>query len=126
LALETTGGLQINLFPALTGQDYLLNRQTAERQLQHMQETGAVPQENLLTALDQSSLSQGTGTIFSGLFEGVASGEGVLRLVLRASDWSVVASDEVHLKLLDVRDMYKPAQMILYASGALSRSDFHP
>jgi hypothetical protein len=111
LSLETTGGIQVRIFPAIqAGQDYLFDRRVAERQLQHAQERGALPQDDLLAALDLSSLSQGTDTIFYGLFEGVTTGAGMLRLVLRAPDGSEVASDAVHLQLLEASAMYQRAQ----------------
>ena len=103
LALETTGGIRINLFPAVEfGQRYILDPQIAKKQAAE-------------TAINQSHFFppnrvRGASSITPFLFEGKAAGEGFLRVVLRKPNGTRVASGCVHLQLFHVGDMYERAQ----------------
>jgi hypothetical protein len=103
LFLETTGGLEVNLFPAVVeGDGYLTNSQVAA--LQRTQ-----------TAVDGASalpfvLTRGAASVEAFLFEGRAPGRGELRVVLRNPQGVEVSHGQVHLELLRIGEMYERAQ----------------
>lgn len=112
LALETTGGLKINLFSVKDkGQEYIYNKTKAEEIVSFVNQNGAVNQDNFVPTGLTSDKTIDTPFIF----EGVHTGKGVVRVVLRDPSGMEVTHDEIDLELLRARDMYE------YARGTANR-----
>ncbi len=117
LAIETTGGLQINLYKAVNpSTDYLFDQSVADQQVDGTFTANGVT-KNFGQALDQSDISPwidaqeyGDNPI-SFIFEGRAEGEGTVKIVLKRPDGTVERSGEVHVKLMKVGDMFEGAHV---------------
>ena len=117
LAIETTGGLQINLYKAVNpSTDYLFDQSAADQQVNSTFTANGVT-KNFGRALDQSDISPwidaqeyGDNPI-SFILEGRAEGEGTVKIVLKRPDGTVERSGEVHVKLMKVEDMFERAHV---------------
>jgi len=115
LAIETTADLEIQLYRAVKpGTGYLFNTDTASDQLNGTYQVNGVTRKRgealELTKLhDFIDAGEYTDEPIAFLFEGKKGGEGIIRLVLKKPepDGSAEQSHEVHVKLMDIKEMYQ-------------------
>ncbi len=117
LAIQTTGGVQVNVFKATqTGRSYLFDQNVATNQVSgtYTVTAGGAPKkfgETVdLNDLSASIKPEEYDNPVPFIFEGKTGGTGTIKLVLKKPDDTVELSDEVHVKLLDVKAMYERAK----------------
>jgi len=117
LAIETTGGLQVNVYKAVqAGADYLTDEGVANQQL-----NGEFPVGTLQWKFGQSVTlnnlqafirpNEYGDTPIPSVFEGKIAGEGTIKLLLKKPDGAVESSSEVHVKLMEARNMFEQAHV---------------
>jgi len=114
LAIQTTGGLQVNVFKATqAGTGYVFDRTIANQQINGSYTIGGVQKfYNRMVDLNDLSASikpEEYDNPVPFIFEGKTAGEGVIKLVLKKPDNTVELSDEVHVKLMKAADMFERA-----------------
>ncbi len=111
LAIETTGGLAVNVYRSPSrGTGYLTDQTVATSILGSTKYRVAVDPNNLGAAIAPADYGD---TPIPFLFEGKTAGEGTIKLVLKDPGGNPVpgASSEVHVKLQNIKEMYERATL---------------
>lgn len=130
LAIQTTGGVQVNVYKAAqAGTSYLFDPDAASSQINDTY-TVSSGTKNFKDAVDLNDLSASINpdeydNPVPFLFEGKTGGEGTIKLVLKKPDDTVELSDEVHVKLKTVTEMYSQVRA-KPVNGIARPYDFFP